>query len=111
MVFSQNLSYDSRRFPVLSFRGEAEALHGEEYAALNWFQSITNVWKRSSDYYTHSVFDVRFAHLGLNSDRSNAFGSGHGSQEEWPLNIQPVYFVSVFLNEPTTRLYYVAHQS
>jgi hypothetical protein len=65
---------------VLRFRCEAEALHGEEYSALNWFQSITNIWECSSNYYTHGVFDVGFAHLGLNSDRSDAFGCRCDSQ-------------------------------
>ena len=63
VVVTHHFTDDRRALAVRTRRPEAELVHREDDAAVDWLQSVARVWERAANDHAHRVIDVRRAHL------------------------------------------------
>jgi len=60
VVFTYNITHNSGRFNIWSVEKNAKFPHGIKSPTMNWFQTVSNIWKSPANDDTHGVIKVGF---------------------------------------------------
>ena len=74
MVFTDDVTDDTRRFLVCLVPVVVELVHREQYAAMHRLQAVARIRQRPADDYAHRVIEIGTPHLVFEADRQCFFG-------------------------------------
>ena len=74
VIFAKHVANHACAFHVRAVPHVIGLVHGEQHAAMNGFQAVTNIGQRPAHDHAHRVIEIGMAHFGFQADWKSLFG-------------------------------------